>query len=55
MFLQRLSSMGLRTLGDRLRDARHQEAAALMPSFRAEVEHPISAFDNIEMVLDHKD
>src|SRR6516164_4931898 len=47
--------MGLRALGDSLRCASHNQAATLVSPFGAEVEHPIRALDDIEMVVNHQD
>src|ERR1051325_5304759 len=55
MFPQRFSGMGLRAFGDRLRCASHDQAATLVSPLGTEVEHPIRAFDDIEMMFDHKD
>jgi len=55
MIPQRFSRMRLRALGHRLWRASDDQAATLMSPFRAKVEHPTSAFDDIEVVFDDKD
>ncbi len=54
MFSQRFSGVRLGVFGDGFRRASDKQMAALVSAFRAEVEDPIGAFDDVKVVFDHQ-
>ena len=53
--LQRLASVTRSTCGNILRRSLRHKPLAFVPGFGTEINHPIGAFDDIEVVLDHDD
>jgi hypothetical protein len=51
---ERAAGMRLRAAGDRFRCARDDQLAALMTAFGTQIEDPVGALDDIEMMLDHE-